>query len=1565
MSSTYSSYKIELIGTGEQAGTWGTTTNTNLGTALEQAIGGYVSVAFTGLTKTLTLTNTNAAQDARALYLNLTGTPGGTATLELPAIQKAYIIKNSTTGGFSVIAKVTGMTGVVIPNGSTMTVYNNGTDVVVANNNFNDGLTLGTTVLSANSASDALRITQLGSGNALVVEDEANPDSSRFQIDSTGRVSIGTTTPGVSNLRISRTLTGGTSGASVYLDYTVASDVTGSASSYRSDVTTQATAFTLPFLTHYTATGLTVGAGSTVTDQRAFNVSSGAVGATSNYGFYSILPAAANNWNLYLPGTANNYMAGALGIGSTTLAGYKIRTGSTLDGSGGGAADIFTNSTIQSSVTTIYYGHRSLPVTQATAFTLGSLYHFIADSLSVGAGSTVTTQVGFYATGLNATTNYGFFGSVASGSTNWNFYGQGTANNYLAGALGIGSTTLTGYNLRINRQLTGATTAFGISQSPEIQSDVTTAVYLNLISATTQAAAFTLPNLYIYSARGATIGAGSTLTNQYGYLVEANLNTATNNFGVYSSVPSTANNWNFYANGTANNYLAGALGIGTTTVTNNKLRVGGLVSSTGTGFNAISANMTFDSTVTGTAVAFISQPATQATSFTITSLYHYLAQATVLGAGSSITNQYGIQLNDFSGGATNNYGISSTLAGGANNWNLYASGGANNYMAGALGIGTTVVGGYNFRISRNLTGGVSGSSFSNDFTALSDVTSNVHGIYSAINTQDAVYTLTNLNHFTASGGTRGASSAITYQYGFHALSTLSQATNNYGFYGNVAASGSNNWNFYAQGTAPNYMAGALGIGSANVVNLTNLRISRNLTGGATQYSIMNQPQFMSDVTTQAVVYRSFPSTEAAAFTLASLSHYVAENTTIGAGSAITLQFGFYAGSNLTGAAQNFGFYSDIAAAANRWNFYANGTANNYMAGALGIGQTSLTGFNLRISRNLTGATNATSISNGFVVQSDVTLAAYGYRSFISTQATAFTLPDLFHYAVEGGTAGAGSTITNQSGFAVISAMTSATNNFGFVSSLAAAANRWNLYINGTANNYIAGALGIGSTSLAGYNLAITRQLTGATTQYSVGNQPQFMSDVTSLAVVYRSFPTTQAAAFTIPLLTHYIAENLTVGAGSTVSVQAGFYAGANLTGATTNYGFYSDIASAANRWNFYASGTANNYMAGSLGIGSTSLTGYGLRVGKNLTGALVSYQVSANYTVQSDVSGARTFQSAPSTQATAFTLGSLYHFVAEVPGVGAGSTITNQYAFLAASGLEVATNNYGFGSSIASGANNWNIYSSGTAKNYLAGALGIGTTSSTASLAVNRNLTGAASNSQVVCSYTVLSDVTSNAYTFESLVQTQASATLGNLIHYHVSGLIPGGGSTITNQYGIQIDDISGATNNYGVYSNLTSGSSRWNFYGQGTANNAFRGNSRFGGLTAPVATVDVTGNVAATTSILSTGATSGVGYAAGAGGAVTQLTSRTTGVTLNNVSGAITLVSAAGSTAYQTFTVTNSAVAATDVVIVNQKSGTDKYITMVTTVAAGSFQITFATTGGTTTEQPVFNFAVIKAVAA
>lgn len=115
--------------------------------------------------------------------------------------------------------------------------------------------------------------------------------------------------------------------------------------------------------------------------------------------------------------------------------------------------------------------------------------------------------------------------------------------------------------------------------------------------------------------------------------------------------------------------------------------------------------------------------------------------------------------------------------------------------------------------------------------------------------------------------------------------------------------------------------------------------------------------------------------------------------------------------------------------------------------------------------------------------------------------------------------------------------------------------------------------------------------------------------------------------------------------------------------------------------------------------------------------------------------------------------------------------------------------------------------------------------------------------------------------------------------------------------------------------------------------------------------------------SIKSNSATGGIGYGLGAGGSVAQATSRTTTVVTNTASGEITLFSEAGSATPQTFTVTNSAVAATDTINVSQKSGTDLYHVLVTAVAAGSFNITVFTTGGTTSEAPVINFTLFKGV--
>jgi hypothetical protein len=126
MASTYSSLKIQLMATGENSGTWGSVTNVNLGTALEEAIVGSEDVTFASSNVTLTLADTNASQTARNLRLNLVGTTAGARDLIVPAIEKIYIVNNGCAD--TVTIKVAAQTGVAVPAGKTMYVYNNGTD---------------------------------------------------------------------------------------------------------------------------------------------------------------------------------------------------------------------------------------------------------------------------------------------------------------------------------------------------------------------------------------------------------------------------------------------------------------------------------------------------------------------------------------------------------------------------------------------------------------------------------------------------------------------------------------------------------------------------------------------------------------------------------------------------------------------------------------------------------------------------------------------------------------------------------------------------------------------------------------------------------------------------------------------------------------------------------------------------------------------------------------------------------------------------------------------------------------------------------------------------------------------------------------------------------------------------------------------------------------------------------------------------------------------------------------------------------------------------------------------
>ena len=139
MASTYSTnLKIELITTGEQAGTWGSTTNNNLGTALEQAIVGYGTADFTAdADLTLTLTDSNSAQVARNLVLNVTSVSlSATRNLIVPTIQKPYVVQNNTTGGQSIVVKTSGGSGVTVLNGASVYLYTDGTNVVPIANTF-------------------------------------------------------------------------------------------------------------------------------------------------------------------------------------------------------------------------------------------------------------------------------------------------------------------------------------------------------------------------------------------------------------------------------------------------------------------------------------------------------------------------------------------------------------------------------------------------------------------------------------------------------------------------------------------------------------------------------------------------------------------------------------------------------------------------------------------------------------------------------------------------------------------------------------------------------------------------------------------------------------------------------------------------------------------------------------------------------------------------------------------------------------------------------------------------------------------------------------------------------------------------------------------------------------------------------------------------------------------------------------------------------------------------------------------------------------------------------------
>jgi len=180
MASTYSaSLKLTLIGDGDQSGIWGQTTNTNLGTLVEQAITGVQSIVMADAN--YTLTNFNGVLDeARNAVLVVTGVNNAVRDLIPPVVKKTYIVANNTTGGYAIRVIGASGTGVNIPNGSTAIVYCDGVNFVLANTPSTNGVTAvaqggtGLTTLTANNVilgngtSNPIFVAPGSSGNTLI-----------------------------------------------------------------------------------------------------------------------------------------------------------------------------------------------------------------------------------------------------------------------------------------------------------------------------------------------------------------------------------------------------------------------------------------------------------------------------------------------------------------------------------------------------------------------------------------------------------------------------------------------------------------------------------------------------------------------------------------------------------------------------------------------------------------------------------------------------------------------------------------------------------------------------------------------------------------------------------------------------------------------------------------------------------------------------------------------------------------------------------------------------------------------------------------------------------------------------------------------------------------------------------------------------------------------------------------------------------------------------------------------------------------------------------------------------
>ena len=355
MSTWTPNLNIQLIGTGEQNGSWGTTTNGNWQYCMEDAIVGSTPVVFTDANITLIASQSTTDQQYRYLYLNCSGTLSAQRTLFVPAINKNYIVINNTTGGYGIQVQTVAGTGIVVPNATTVPLYVDGTNVTAAYN-YVPTLTLGS----------ALPMSSGGTNNT------STPTANSI-------VYTSTTTVGATTFPLMTYVPGNTSTTPFFLSSTG----TGSATN-------------APTLTGSTGSGSVV-----LANQPTFSATQG------NAPFSVNSTTLVANLNAASAAKVNNAL--------TAGAGITFSTGTTYDGS----TAITITTSAQQGVTSISGTANQINASASTgAVQLSIASNYTAPNATSAASATFATSAGSVTNSLTAGTGLSFSsGTTFNGST--------------------------------------------------------------------------------------------------------------------------------------------------------------------------------------------------------------------------------------------------------------------------------------------------------------------------------------------------------------------------------------------------------------------------------------------------------------------------------------------------------------------------------------------------------------------------------------------------------------------------------------------------------------------------------------------------------------------------------------------------------------------------------------------------------------------------------------------------------------------------------------------------------------------------------------------------------------------------------------------------------------------------------------------------------------------------------------------------------------------------------------------------------------------------------------------